>query len=148
MASLGARGGGIIGLWNAFLKVQIRENDKHCHSYKKDVYHRLPSTKLFLQTSFTDYTSLFIRIVFVIVARWHKFWITTTPWKLREFEEEPRTSFPTATTVFLFIYVEYQSWLMNLRSMCSSGQIKAFIYRNYCAKGFFSKINIREGNYI
>ena len=37
---------------------------------------------------------------------------------------------------------------MNLRSMCSSGQIKAIIYRNYCAKGFFSKINIREGNYI
>ena len=28
----------------------VRENDKHWHIYKKDVYHRLPSTKLFLQT--------------------------------------------------------------------------------------------------
>ena len=36
---------------------------------------------------------------------------------------------------------------MNLRSMCSSGQIKAFINRNYCAKGFCSKLNILEDKF-
>ena len=30
--------------------IWCRENDKHWHIYKKDVYHRQPSTKLFLQT--------------------------------------------------------------------------------------------------
>ena len=30
---------------------------------------------------------------------------------------------------------------MNLRSMCLLGQIKAFMYRNYCAIGFCSKLN-------
>ena len=33
---------------------------------------------------------------------------------------------------------------MYLRSMCLSGHIRAFIYRNYCAKGFRSKLNILE----
>ena len=28
------------------------------------------------------------------------------------------------------------------------GHIKEFMIRNCCAKGFFSKINIHEGNYI
>ena len=37
---------------------------------------------------------------------------------------------------------------MYLRSMCLSGHIKAFMFRNCCAKGFFSKIKICEGNYI
>ena len=60
--------------------------------------------------------------------------------------------FCTFTTCIVFVklsveYLDYQSCLMNLRSMCLSGQIKAFIYRNYCAKEFCSKLNILEDKF-